>query len=174
MNAENDTNDNDTQDNAAETSKRPAGPIHPAASTLTVARLRRADQVVTAVQLVAMVVAFFGSDSVRGVVAIGCVVVFLVGAALFSWALIVAASRSRSEELTVAGAFFLGAGSTEKENQRWAYRLLTAQSVIGLVAASADPYTVMAFGILVPMFGLGVIAFLGSAHGTFRPRKSAK
>jgi hypothetical protein len=153
--------------------KRPVVPAHPAATTLPTARLRTADAVVTAVQLVAMVVAFFGSDSVRGAVAIGCVVVFLAGATLFSWAFLIAAGRSRQEEVTVAGAFFL-AGSITEDDRRWAYRFLIAQSVIGLVAASADPYTAMAFGILVPMFGLGVIAFLGSAHGVFRPHKGSK
>lgn len=154
--------------------KQPVVPPHPATTTLPIARLRRADEVVTGAQLVAMVIAFLGSDSIRGVIAIGCVVVFLAGAVLFTWAFLIAAGRSRIEEVTVAGAFFLGAGSTTKENQRWAYGLLTAQSLIGIAAASADPYTAMAFGILVAMFGLGAIAFLGSAHGAFRPRKSTK
>lgn len=148
-------------------------PAHPAATRLPISRLRTADEVITAVQLVAMVVAYVGSESVRGAVALGCVVVFLGGATLFSWAFFIAAGRSRQEEVTVAGAFFL-AGTIAEDDRRWAYRLLIAQSVIGLVAALADPYTAMAFGVLVPMFGLGVIAFLGSAHGVFHPHKATK
>lgn len=147
---------------------------HPASTALPITRLRRLDEMVTAVQLVGMVVAFFGSESVRNVVATGCIVVFLAGAALFTWAFLIAAGRSRLEEVSVAGAFFLGDGAVSNSDRVWAYGLLTAQSVIGLAAASADPYTTMAFGILVPMFGIGAVAFLGSAHGAFRVRRTNK
>ncbi len=146
---------------------------HPASLRLPIPLLRRMNVVVTIGQLIAVVVAFFGSDAVRNVVALGCSVVFVVGAALFAWAFTIAAGRSRQEDVTVAGAFFL-AGSIEAPDRRWAFGLLTAQSLIGLAGAVADPYTTMAFGILVPMFGLGVIAFLGSAHGAFPQRKPSK
>lgn len=149
-------------------------PAHPATTKLPIQRLRRLDEIVTVVQVIGLATAFFASDQVRGAVAIGCIVVFFAGSGLFSWAFLIAASRSRQEEVSVAGAFFLGDGSTSTEHRRWAYGLLAAQTVIGLVAASADPYTAMAFGILVPMFGLGVVAFLGSAHGMFRVRKPTK
>ncbi len=148
-------------------------PKHPASLKLPIPLLRRMDVVVTIAQLIAVIVAFFGSDAVRNVVAIGCSVVFVAGAALFSWAFLIAAGRSRHEDVTVAGAFFL-AGSIEAPERRWAFGLMAAQSFIGLAGAAADPYTTMAFGILVPMFGLGVIAFLGSAHGAFRQRKPSK
>lgn len=146
---------------------------HPAATTLPIPLLRRLDLVVTIVQGIAVTIAFFSSDAVRNVVAVGCSVVFVAGAALFSWAFTIAAGRSRSEDVTVAGAFFL-AGSIGTSDRRWAFGLLGAQSLIGLVGAGADPYTTMAFGILVPMFGLGIIAFLGSAHGAFHQRNPNK
>lgn len=146
---------------------------HPASLTLSIDRLRQASLWVTAGQLIAITIAFFSSDAVRNIVAVGCSVVFVIGAALFSWAFTVAAGRSRFEELTVAGAFFL-AGSVEAEHRRWAWGYLIAQTVIGVAGAAADPYTTMAFGVLVPMFGLGVVAFLGSAHGVFRPRNATK
>lgn len=149
-------------------------PAHPATRVLPVHRLRRADEVVTALQAIALTVAWFSGDAVRGVVAIGCVVVFMAGAALFSWAFLVAAGRSRTEQVSVVGAFFLGETSTPAADRKWAYGLAAAQSVIGLAAASADPYTAMAFGILVPMFGLGAIAFLGAAHGMFPVREPIK
>jgi hypothetical protein len=132
------------------------------------------DAVVTVAQLVGMIIAFFGSDGVRNAVALGCVAAFAAGAALFTWAFLIAAGRSRVEEVTVVGAFFLGDGAVTKPDRIWALGFLSAQSMIGLGAASADPYTAMAFGILVPMFGIGVVAFLGSAHGVFRVRKRTK
>ncbi len=152
----------------------PKIPAHPATRVLPVDRLRRADEVVTAAQVIALVVAWFSGDEVRGVVAIGCIVVFMAGAALFSWAFLVAAGRSRHENVSVIGAFFLGDESTPVADRRWAYGLAAAQSVVGIAAASADPYTAMAFGILVPMFGLGAIAFLGAAHGMFPVREPIK
>ena len=155
------------------TKKSEVIPKHPASLKLPVPRLRQLSLIVTGAQLLAMTVAFVSSDGVRNIVAVGCSVVFVVGAALFSWAFTIAAGRSRTEEMTVAGAFFL-AGSVGKPDRRWAFGFLTAQTIIGFVAAAADPYTTMAFGVLVPMFGLGVIAFLGSAHGAFHPRKSTK
>ncbi len=136
-------------------------------------RLRTMSMVVTISQLVAVTIAFFGPDGVRNVVALACCAVFIAGAALFAWAFTIAAGRSRMEDITVAGAFFL-AGSVDKPERRWAFGFLTAQTVIGFAGAIADPYTTMAFGVLVPMFGLGVIAFLGSAHGAFRQRKPTK
>ena len=148
-------------------------PKHPASLKLPVPLLRQISVIVTAGQLIAVTIAFFGSDGVRNIVAIACSAVFVAGALLFAWALTIAAGRSRMEELTVGGAFFL-AGSIEKPDRRWAYGYLTAQTLIGFAGAVADPYTTMAFGVLVPMFGLGVIAFLGSAHGAFRQRKPTK
>lgn len=159
-----------------EPSKKPkaATPApHPASLRVPVPLLRRSSLVVTAVQLVAVTVAYFSPDPVRNAVAVGCSIVFVAGAALFSWAFLIAAGRSRDEELTVAGAFFL-AGSVGAPDRRWAFGALAAQTVIGVAGAAADPYTTMAFGVLVPMFGLGVIAFLGSAHGAFRVRESTK
>lgn len=154
-----------------ERAKRSPVPPHPASQRLPIPLLRRSSVIVTAAQLIAIVIAFFSSDAVRNLVAVGCSIIFVVGAALFSWAFLIAAGRSREEELTVAGAFFL-AGSVGAIDRRWALAALGAQTVIGVVGAAADPYTTMAFGVLVPMFGLGVIAFLGSAHGAFRVRKS--
>lgn len=147
---------------------------HPATNTLPVARLRRVAELVTLGQLIALTVALFGSDRVRNAVAIGCVAVFVAGAALFTWAFLIAAGRSRLEDVSVAGAFFLADGAVAKSDRVWAYGLLAAQSAIGVAAASADPYTAMAFGILVPMFGIGTLAFVGSAHGVFRVRKPIK
>lgn len=150
-----------------------SAPKHPASFRLPVSRLRTVSMIVTASQLVAVTIAYFGPDTVRNTVALACSAVFVAGAALFTWAFTIAAGRSRTEDLTVAGAFFL-AGSIGKPERRWAFGFLLAQTIIGFAGAIADPYTTMAFGVLVPMFGLGVIAFLGSAHGAFRQRKPTK
>jgi hypothetical protein len=42
--------------------------------------------------------------------------------------------------------------------------------VISFVAAGLRPYTAVAFGVLVPMFGLGLTGLWAVRSGTFPPR----
>jgi hypothetical protein len=47
----------------------------------------------------------------------------------------------------------------------------TAVQVVAVVAAaSIRPYTEVAFGILAPMFGLGLMGLWAGRYGTFPPR----
>jgi hypothetical protein len=47
---------------------------------------------------------------------------------------------------------------------------LGAQTAIALGTAAARPFTSVAFGILVPMFGLGLAGLWGARHGRFEAR----
>jgi hypothetical protein len=52
-------------------------------------------------------------------------------------------------------------------------RLLLAfaiQCAVAVTAASVRPFTVAAFAVLVPMFGLGLNGVWAARHGTFGPR----
>jgi len=51
--------------------------------------------------------------------------------------------------------------------------LLTAQIVIAAVTAAARPFTTLAFGVLTPVFGLGLNSLWAARHGNFPPRKPA-
>jgi hypothetical protein len=44
------------------------------------------------------------------------------------------------------------------------------QVVVVVAAASIRPFTEVAFGILAPMYGLGLMALWGARHGAFPPR----
>ena len=95
---------------------------------------------------------------------------FTVGVVAFLWAYGIAVSRSRTDAIGIGGLFFL-AGSAPKVVR---VRLLVAvavQVVLAVVSASIRPYTAVAFGILVPMFGLGLTGLWGAKHGTFPPRE---
>ena len=50
-------------------------------------------------------------------------------------------------------------------------RIATAVEVVAVVAAaSIRPYSEVAFGILAPMFGLGLMGMWGGRYGAFPPR----
>ena len=99
------------------------------------------------------------------------VALFAVGVVAFLWAYAIAVGRSRTDAIGIGGLYFL-AGTAPKEIR---VRLLSAfavQVVVAIVTASIRPYTAVAFGILVPMFGLGLAGLWGARHGEFAPRET--
>jgi hypothetical protein len=48
---------------------------------------------------------------------------------------------------------------------------LGIQIVVAVATAAARPFTPLAFGILVPLYGLGLAGVWGAAFGTFAPRR---
>ena len=95
---------------------------------------------------------------------------FLVGTGAMLWAYALGVSRSRTELVTVPGLFFL-AGDVAPRSTRRALRIAPAVEIVAVVvAASIRPYSEVAFGILAPMFGLGMMGVWGGRHGVFPPR----
>ena len=95
---------------------------------------------------------------------------FLIGTGALLWAYALGVSRSRTELVTVPGLFFL-AGDVAPRATRRALRIATAVEIVAVVlAASIRPYTEVAFGVLAPMFGLGMMGVWGGRHGEFPPR----
>lgn len=101
------------------------------------------------------------------------VVLFVAGIVAFVAAYVRAVGRSRTEELSIAGLFFLAGGSAPRQVRFRFMAALAVQVVVALVTASIRPYTSVAFGVLVPMFGLGLAGLWGARHGTFPPRRPA-
>jgi hypothetical protein len=102
------------------------------------------------------------------------IALFVVGTGAMLWAYALGVSRSRTDLVTVPGLFFL-AGDVAPRDTRRALRIATAVEVVAVVAAaSIRPYSEVAFGILAPMFGLGMMGVWGGRHGVFpaRPPKS--
>ena len=105
------------------------------------------------------------------VVAVGVsVILFAAGIASFLWAYGIAVGRSRTDSIGIGGLYFLAGDSAPPIVRRQLLGSLAAQTVVGIVAAAARPYTSLAFGVLVPMFGLGLSGLWGARHGTFGPR----
>jgi hypothetical protein len=111
------------------------------------------------------------SEAAAGFVAVFDLILFALGVLAFARTLLLAASRSRTDELSVAGIWFLN-GSAPRPIQVWLLGCLAVQVVVAVVAASLRPYTSVAFGVLVPMFGLGLSGLWAARSGTFPPRTS--
>ena len=94
---------------------------------------------------------------------------FVAGCGIFLWSFAIALGRSRTEELSVAGLYFL-TGSAPKDVQRRLLGALVVQSVIVVAAAAVRPFTAVAFGVLAPMLGLGLVGLWGARYGTFPER----
>jgi hypothetical protein len=97
---------------------------------------------------------------------------FAVGVVLFLWGYAVGVSRSRDEQITLGGLFFLS--GTAPKVVRFRLRLaFAAQVAVAVVVASVRPYTAVAFAVLAPMLGLGAMAMWGARHGEFPARDDA-
>lgn len=97
-------------------------------------------------------------------------VLFAVGVVAFLWGYAVAVQRSRTDAIGIGGLYFL-AGSAPRAVRVRLLGALAVQVVIAVVSASIRPYTAVAFGILVPMLGLGLAGLWGARHGTFPARE---
>lgn len=97
-------------------------------------------------------------------------VLFAVGIVAFLTAYGIAVARSRNDAIGIGGLYFL-AGDVAPAGVRRAFMAaLAVQIVVALATAAVRPFTTLAFGILVPMFGLGLSGVWGARHGFFERR----
>jgi hypothetical protein len=132
--------------------------------------LVRADVWATAVfAVVAAAAAVFPDVFVAPFVVVS-LALFAAGCVTFLWGFLTGIGRSREEVVSLGGLFFLG-GDVAPARVRRAFQVLLALQVIASVAAAvARPFTPLAFGVLVPMLGIGLMALWGARYGTFPDR----
>lgn len=94
---------------------------------------------------------------------------FAVGCVIFLAAFVRAVDRSRTETLHVAGIWFM-ANSAPAPVRRMLLGCAVVQTVVAVTTAAIRPFTTLAFGILVPMFGLGMAGLWSAKYGTFADR----
>jgi hypothetical protein len=131
-------------------------------------RIVRASWIGTAVFVVTAVVAV-AVDGGRGVAVAVDLALFLAGTVAFVVALARAIGRSRVEEITLPGLFFLSS-TAPAGVRRHLLASAAVQVVVAFVTAGLRPYTGLAFGILVPVYGLGLAGLWGATRGTYAPR----
>lgn len=95
---------------------------------------------------------------------------FLVGTVVFVLAFLRAVDRSRTEAIGIGGLFF-AAGSAPPRVQRALIGSLVVQTLVAVVVGSVRLYSVMAFGILAPMWSLAFTGLWVAAYGTFPQRE---
>jgi len=97
---------------------------------------------------------------------------FFIGCVVFFLAYFQAISRSREVDIGIGGLFFL-AGSAPRPVQLHLLGSLGTEVVVAFASASIRPFTSLAFGMLVPLFGLAMCGLWAARHGTFSPRAAA-
>ena len=136
--------------------------------------------VMTVVFVVASVVAAVAFNqpwkTVAVVVSLFC---FAIGITVFLWGYWTAVQRSRTDEISVAAMYFLVDGAAPSSVAKILNSTLAVQVVVAIATAISRSSTdgkagsTLAFGILVPMMGLGFNGLWASIHGSFSPRRSA-
>ena len=97
-------------------------------------------------------------------------VLFGAGIAAFVVAYARAVSRSRTDRIGVMSMFFLEGSVAPRPVRRLLLGSFLVQVLVAVAVAAARPNTSLAFGILVPVYGLSLAGLWGARHGSFRPR----
>lgn len=124
----------------------------------------------TAVFTVAATAAAIWPGALATPVAVLDIIFFAAGCVLFIWSFLQVVGRSRHEAVSVPGTWFLTGGVAPAAVRRLLLGALAVQTVVALVTASVRPFTPLAFGVLVPTFGLGLCGLWAARHGTFPAR----
>ena len=102
---------------------------------------------------------------------------FAIGVVTTLWAYTRALDRSRVEEVGVANLYLLTGGTAPKAVTRLMSFALGIQVVaaiagawIGVVGLDKGDLNALAFGVLVPMFGIGMNGVWAARHGSYGPR----
>ena len=98
-------------------------------------------------------------------------VLFAAGAVVMVWALLIAVERSRRHVIGIAGLYF-AVGSAGPQVQRILLNSVAVEIVVALTTASIRSYTPAAFGLLVPIWALGLTGLWCARYGEFEVRKT--
>jgi hypothetical protein len=141
--------------------------------------LVRTDVIGTAVFVVAVAVGIPLHDErpVQVTFAVISMLLFTIGAAGCLWAYVSALERSRTDEIGVANLYLLTGPTAPTPVKRTMSIALAVQvalaltgAIVGAAGLSGNQVNALAFGILVPMFGLAMNALWAVRHGQFGPR----
>lgn len=125
----------------------------------------------TAVFVVAALAAALSPSTVGRPALVLDVVLFGAGVAAFAAGYLRGVNRSRHQVVSIGGLYFLTGEVAPPDVRRQLLGALAVQVVVALGTAIARPYTDLAGGVLVPMYGLGLCGLWASRHGRF-PKRS--
>ena len=122
-----------------------------------------------AVHLLATIAAVLWTEALEAVFVVVCLALFGLGMAAFVRTMLIVAGRSRTEELSVGGIWFLT--DAPKAVKRTLLGVFALEIVVAVAGSSFRPYSVLAFGIFVPVHGLGMCGLWSAERGEFPPRR---
>lgn len=126
----------------------------------------------TAVFVLVAVAAVIAPDALAIPTVMVDLVLAAAGVVAFVLTLLQAAERSRREAVTLVGIWWLS-GTTPTPVRRVLLGAFGVEVLVALVTASIRPFTALAFGILVPLYGIGLAGLWAARLGTFPPRDSS-
>ena len=142
-------------------------------------RLVRANLALTALFIVTVAIAIPARHQ-RGaqvLIAVVSLVLFAIGVATSIWAYAAALERSRVDEVGVANLYLLTGNTAPSPVKRAMTAALTGQIVaalvgawVGVVGLSGNQINALAFGVLVPMLGIGMNGAWAARYGSYGPR----
>ncbi len=157
----------------------PSAPVVADDATAAGASLVRADVVGTVVFVAVLAIGVPLRDERPAQILVGAVsmMLFAIGAVGCLWAYVSALERSRTDEIGVANLYLLTGRTAPTRVKRTMSLALVVQVVVALAAAiigavglEGSQVNAMAFGILVPMFGLAMNSLWAVRHGRYGPR----
>jgi len=126
----------------------------------------------TVVFTIVATIATIDPDQLGAPAVVVSLVLFAAGTVAMFWAFLIAVERSRVDAIGIGGLYF-GAGSAPKPVQGHLMASLAIQVIVAFATASIRVFTSLAFGILVPVWGLGLAGLWCARHGEFAPRADA-
>lgn len=142
-------------------------------------RLVRTNLIGTVAFLLALAIAipFRADRPAQVLIAVVSLVLFAMGIATSLWAYTNALERSRVDEVGVANLFLLTGPTAPPPVKRAMSGALAAQvvaalggAIVGVVGLQESQLNALAFGVLVPMFGIGMNGAWAARYGSFGPR----
>jgi hypothetical protein len=95
------------------------------------------------------------------------------GAVIFLWAYGTAIGRSRQVEIGIGGLYFLQ-GTAPGSVRLRLLGALGAEVAGAFATAGLRPFSGLAFGVLVPLWALGLCGLWGARYGAFNPRTDGR
>jgi hypothetical protein len=99
---------------------------------------------------------------------------FVAGTACYAVALVGAVGRSRADDISVSGLFFLMGGVAPRPVTLHVWASFCTEVTAAVATAAVRVNSSLAFGILAPVYGLSLMALWGARHGTFPPRPARR
>jgi len=108
-----------------------------------------------------------GVDAFDDPAVVVALVLFFASLVVWCWALGLAAVRTTRGDDVQVWSLFLLEGPVPARVRWLLYGSVAVSLAITVASASANP-----FGVLVPMYPLGLVGLWGARHGVYPPRKS--